>query len=202
MVRYGMVIDLRRCIGCGSCAMACKVANGTPPGIFWLRLIYRELGKYPHARIDAIPINCMQCKEPACQKVCPTGATQIRDDGIVIIDDTKCVGCRFCMIACPYGVRFFLDKERTYFPGYKTPFEEVKYQRHKVGVVSKCDFCLERREKQKLNPACVDVCPCAARYFGDLDDPKSEVSKLIAQHRATQLRPELGTDPSVYYIMA
>lgn len=202
MVRWGMVIDLRRCLGCGSCVMACKVANGTPPGVFWLRPVYREVGKYPYARIDAVPMSCMQCNDPACQKVCPTGATQIREDRIVTIDDTKCVGCRFCMIACPYGSRSFLDGERTYFPGCKTPFEEVKYQRHKVGVVSKCDFCIERREQQKLNPACVDVCPCNARYFGDLDDPNSEVSKLIAQQRALQLHPEFGTDPSVYYIMA
>lgn len=201
MVRYGMVIDLRRCIGCGSCVMACKVSNGTPPGVFWCRPIWREVGKYPYARIEMIPVSCMQCKDPACQKVCPTGATQIRPDGIVIIDYTKCVGCRYCMIACPYGARFFLDKERTYFPNYKTPFEEVKYKRFQIGTVTKCDFCIERREVDKLPPACVDVCPTNARYFGDLDDPHSEVSVLIAKERARQLHPEYGTDPSVYYIM-
>jgi len=164
-------------------------------------MVYRELGKYPYARIDAIPMSCMHCADPACQKVCPTGATEVQNDGTVTVDNQKCVGCRFCMIACPYGSRSFYSEEHTYFPDHKTPYEAYMSERHQIGTVSKCDFCLDRR-KEGLNPSCVDVCPTKARSFGDLDDPHNEVSRLIAQKRAVQLHQEYGTDPSVYYIQA
>ena len=201
MVRYGMVIDLRRCIGCRACVVACKQGNATPPGVFWTRVMSYEEGVYPNAKLRFLPILCMHCKEAACVKVCPTGATTKRDDGIVIVDSKKCVGCRYCIIACPYSVRFFVPKKpKGYYPGKGyTPYEEVRYREHEWGVVQKCNFCLSRVEKGE-EPLCVQTCPASARYFGNLDDPNSVVSQLIVKRRGYQLRAELGTDPSVYYL--
>jgi molybdopterin-containing oxidoreductase family iron-sulfur binding subunit len=142
----------------------------------------------------------MHCKDPECLKACPTGATVQRADGIVYVDDTKCVGCRYCMNACPYTARYFNAKERYYFGEQgPTPFEERGYKRHQTGVVSKCDFC-QHRVDSGLEPACVANCMCKARIFGDLDDPYSEVSRLIKEKGGRPLYPELGTDPSVYYL--
>ncbi|MBI2954525.1 MAG: 4Fe-4S dicluster domain-containing protein [Chloroflexi bacterium] len=199
-MRYGMVIDLKRCIGCYGCQAVCKVENATPPGVFWARVMKREFGKYPNVRRVNLPLLCMHCREPECVKACPSGATVQREDGIVYVDETKCVGCRYCLMACPYGSRFFHAKERYYFEGYgATPFEEWGYRRHPTGVVSKCDFCRHRVD-QGLEPACVANCMTKARHFGDLDDPQSEVSRLIRDRGGSQLYPELGTDPSVYYL--
>jgi len=198
-MRYGMVIDLKRCIGCTGCALVCKAENATPPGVLWLRVLKREVGKYPQVRRFAIPLQCNHCAEPPCLDVCPTGATFKRANGIVDIDPDKCVGCRYCMMACPYQARFFHARERTYFAEGPTPFEQVGYRRHQVGVVSKCNFCLPRVERG-LEPACVANCMTRARTFGDLDDPASEVSKLLRDRGGTQLYPELGTDPSIYYL--
>jgi len=195
-----MVIDLKRCIGCYGCLVACKAENGTPPGVLWARVFYQEFGRYPNVRKLPFPLLCMHCQDPACQKVCPTGATQKREDGIVIVDDTMCVGCRYCMMACPYQARYFHAKSREYFPGQGlTPYEKVSYTKHPTGVVSKCNFCLHRVERGQ-EPACVANCMAKARYFGDLDDPSSEVSRLIRDRGGYQLHPELGTDPSVYYL--
>lgn len=201
-MRYGMVIDLKRCIGCYGCQIACKAEHATPPGIFYARVFKQEIGKYPNVRRLSLPLLCMHCADPPCLHVCPTGATAKReeDGGVVVIDKDKCVGCRYCMMACPYGARYFHAKEREYFPGQGlTPYEEWGYKDHPPGVVEKCDFCVERVEKG-LMPACVANCPTKARYFGDLDDPYSEVSRLIRERGGSQLHPELGTDPSVYYL--
>lgn len=199
-MRYGMVIDLKRCIGCYGCQIACKAENATPPGILLARLFKKEFGTYPNVRRISLPLLCMNCKDPACKAVCPTGASEQRADGIVTVDKEKCVGCRYCMMACPYGARYYHAKEREYFPGQGlTPYEKVGYQRHPTGVVEKCDFCLERLGRG-LQPACVANCMAKARYFGDLDDPNSEVSKLIRDKAGYQLHPELGTDPSVFYL--
>ncbi len=198
-MRRGMVIDLKRCIGCYGCQAACKAENGTPPGIFWARCVRMEMGEYP-ARRSFLPVLCMHCQEPPCLEVCPTGATQKRDDGIVFIDADQCVGCGACMQACPYQARYFNDKIREYFPGQGfTPYDEWAAQKHPTGVVEKCDFCRERLE-QGQEPACVANCMAKARYFGDLDDPQSEVSRLIREKAGYQLRSELGAAPSVYYL--
>jgi molybdopterin-containing oxidoreductase family iron-sulfur binding subunit len=142
----------------------------------------------------------MHCQEPPCLEVCPTGATQKREDGIVFIDADRCVGCRACMVACPYQSRYFNDQVRGYFPGQGlTPYEEWAYAKHPPDVVEKCDFCRDRLAQGK-EPACVANCMTRARYFGDLDDPQSEVSRLIREKAGYQLHPELGTDPSVYYL--
>jgi Fe-S-cluster-containing dehydrogenase component len=199
-MRYGMVIDLKRCIGCYGCQIVCKSENATPPGILWSRVLFYESGHYPNVKKTHIPLLCMHCAEPPCEKVCPTGATVKRSDGIVTVDSTKCMGCMSCVVACPYRARSFYSKEKEYFLGQGlTPYEKVGYQLHHTGVVEKCDFCLSRIEKG-LEPACVAACLAKARYFGDLDDPNSEVSQLIRNKRGLQLYPELGTDPSVYYL--
>lgn len=199
MVRYGMVIDTERCIACYSCVLACKTENGTPKGVFWAKVLEQETGTYPTAKRVFWPVLCNHCKTPACLEVCPTGATTQRPDGIVEIDYDKCIGCRYCMQACPYNVRVFMDKIENYFPKGLTPYEKVKYKKWRVGTTTKCTFCVDRLE-QGLEPMCVVHCPTSARIFGDLDDPDSEVSRLIREFSGTQLRPEAGTDPSVYYL--
>ena len=198
-MRYGMVIDLKKCVGCNGCTLACRAKNGTPVGIHYHRVEKREVGKHPTARMEFRPIPCMHCEEPACLSVCPTGATYKRDDGLVLIDHNKCIGCRYCILACPYDVRQSLAKIENYFGETVTPFEALKQPSFDKGTAVKCDFCVDRLE-QGLLPACVTTCPGQARYFGDLDDPEAEVSVLIVRNRGTVLREELGTKPSVYYI--
>jgi len=179
--------------------MACKAENGTPPEVFWCQVLEREEGKYPSARRIFLPVLCNHCAEPACVKACPSGATTQREDGIVIVDSDKCVGCRYCLIACPYQVRFYVDKIRGYFGEGMTPYEELGYKKHQEGVVEKCNFCIDRVDKG-LEPACVVTCPTSCRHFGDLDDPNSEASKLIRARHCFRLLPERGTNPCVYYV--
>jgi len=195
-----MVIDLLRCVGCNSCTVACRAEHGTPPTIQYHRVEKYEVGKYPVARMKFLPMPCMHCEDPACLKVCPTGATHRREDGLVLIDDDKCMGCRYCIVACPYHSRQFLSRIRNYYPqNNATPYETLKQPEFEKGTAVKCDFCVERLEAGKL-PACVDTCPAQARHFGDLSDPDSEVSQLIASHGGYVLKRELDTRPSVYYI--
>ena len=202
-MRYGMVIDLKRCIGCYGCVIACKAENATPPGVFYIRVFKHETGKYPNVRRVSMPIMCMHCADPPCEKACPTGASFKREsDGVVLIDKDLCVGCRYCMMACPYGVRYFHAEDREYFPGQGlTPFERRGYGNHPPGGVEKCEFCF-RRVGRELQPACAANCPTRAMTFGDLEDPTSEVSRLISERAGFQLHPELGTDPAVYYLSA
>lgn len=210
-MRYGMVIDLKKCIGCYGCQIFCMTENANPPGILWSRVLFYESGKYPAAKKMALPVLCMHCRVPSCVEVCPTGASIKRPDGIVIVDSHKCTGCLNCLLACPYGARHLYVEELEHFPGQGlTPYEKVGYQRHTAGTVGKCHFCMPRVEKG-LKPSCVQNCMAKARYFGDLDDPDSEVSQLIRDRRAFQVSP--GThpgspiggamsemDPSVYYL--
>ncbi len=199
-MRLGMVIDLKKCIGCYGCQIFCKAENATPPGILWSRVLFYESGRYPNVKKVRLPLLCMHCKEPACVDVCPTGASAKRQDGVVIIDSSKCLGCKSCIMACPYGARNYYGEEKEYFPGQNlTPYESFGYQRHHTGVVEKCDFCSSRLLKG-LEPACVASCMAKARYFGDLDDPDSQLSQLIRNYNGFQIHPELGTDPSVYYL--
>jgi len=196
-----MVIDLKRCVGCQACTIACKVENFTPLGVFLARVLTKEYGEYPSVRREFWPVLCNNCADPACVKVCPTGATLQREDGIVTIDAQKCIGCRYCMMACPYRVRFFLARKESYFSTGPTPYESFgeEHKDYQTGTTVKCDFCLDRVDKG-LEPACVRVCPAKARYFGDLNDPESEVSRLITLRGGFQLLPEKGTDPSIYYL--
>ncbi|MBI2848313.1 MAG: 4Fe-4S dicluster domain-containing protein [Chloroflexi bacterium] len=215
-MRWGMVIDRKRCIGCYSCQIACKQEHALPPGVFWGRVIIGESGKYPAVTKQILPVLCNHCKEAACVKVCPTQATTRREeDGLVIIDSNKCVGCRYCVIACPYQNRtFYADGKKEYWPGQGfTELELMGRQLYPLqpGTVIKCNFCVERIDAglkkglkpgldREATPACVITCPAKARYFGDLDDPNSEVSRLIIERKGAQLHPEYGTDPSVYYL--
>jgi molybdopterin-containing oxidoreductase family iron-sulfur binding subunit len=198
MARYGMVIDLNICIGCNACTMACKAEHATPPGIFFSKVLEKEVGKYPAARRIFLPVLCNHCGNPACMEVCPTGATSKRNDGIVLVDYDLCIGCRSCMEACPYGPRSFYKEEDTYYAEGKTRFEESK-QRYPEGVVMKCNFCVDRVD-QGLDPACVVTCPTECRIFGDLDDPQSRVSQIVAEKKARPLLPEKGLEPSVFYV--
>ncbi|MDP2719476.1 MAG: 4Fe-4S dicluster domain-containing protein [Dehalococcoidia bacterium] len=212
MTRYGMVIDLTRCIGCGSCMMSCKAENQLPPGIFWTRVLKKESGKYPAVSISTVPVLCNHCEEAACVKVCPSGATSRQDDGTVIVDYEKCTGCRYCMMACPYGARFYHDKAELFYPGQGlSAHDRISRQEYQTGVVVKCTFCHDRVQEglkkglkpgsdREATPICANNCMAKARFFGDLDDPDSEVSVLIRANRGRQLHPEYGTEPSVYYL--
>lgn len=198
-MKYGMVIDLKKCIGCHTCTIACKAENGTGPGIFWSLVKDQESGRYPLVRRVFLPLPCMQCEEPGCVNVCPTGASYKREDGIVLVDQKKCVGCGYCVEGCPYGRRYLNKKRHGYYGNEETPNEQIAYSQHETGVAEKCTFCLHLVEQGK-EPACVKVCPAKARYFGDLEDSNSEVSQLIVLKRGFQLLKELGTSPSVFYL--
>jgi phenylacetyl-CoA:acceptor oxidoreductase subunit 1 len=215
-MRWGMVIDLRKCIRCYSCIAACRIEHFLPMRITWPRLIAVETYELGMPKTFTYPVRCNHCKDAPCVKVCISGATQQREDGIVWIDQNKCVGCRYCIIACPYQNRTFLSKDKDcgWFPGKElTDFEKAGKRQypHQIGTTEKCNFCMERIDAglakglkpgidRDATPACVNMCPARALTFGDLDDPNSEVSKLIRDIRGFQLHPEFETDPSVYYI--
>lgn len=180
MARYGMAIDLSACVGCAACAVACKLENEVPPGVsrLWIRL--EESGRFPELHMQYRPEQCLQCEAPPCVPVCPTGASHVTSDGLVLVDVEKCIACGACIAACPYGARYFDPR----------------------GFVSKCTFCEHRLGQGRL-PACVETCPTLCRTFGDLDDPHSEVSQAIrAAERVDVLKPELGTRPKVVYLNA
>jgi len=212
-MRWGMVVDLSKCMRCHACVAACRIEHFLPLGITWPRLIaWEEIAD----EITTYPVRCNHCKEAPCVKVCITGASQQREDGIVWVDQNMCVGCRYCIIACPYQNRTFLskDKDTGYFPGYElTEFEKAgkRLYPHTVGTTEKCNFCMERIDAglakglkpgvdREATPACVNTCPARALTFGDLDDPDSEVRRLIREKKAFNLHPEYDTEPSIYYI--
>lgn len=215
-MRYGMVINLNKCVGCYACVMKCKQEHFLPPGMTWAKLLFTETGTYPKVNKHVYPVLCNHCEEPACVEACPTNATKKREDGIVVIDQEKCTGCKHCIAACPYDIRTYHSGRKEYFPGQGlTDYEKLadKLFPLKDDVVLKCDFCVDRIDAgiakgltpgidRDATPACVNICPAKARYFGDLDDPESEVSKLIEKEDALQLHPGFGTGPSVYYIMS
>lgn len=191
---YIMVIDLKRCVGCQACTEACKLEHATPPGVLRTKVLKKEVGTYPEVRRIPVPVLCMQCDNPPCEKVCPTGATIKREDGIIVIDPDLCIGCKACATACPYGARYFREDGKGYFPEL-TPFEEIGYKKHPVGVMDKCDFCADRLA-EGLAPACVQNCLTKARMFGELED----FAELIAVRNGFILKEELGTEPKVYYL--
>lgn len=179
--QYGMVIDTRKCTGCHSCSVACKAEFDVPTGSTRSWVEYSEKGTYPNVSRHFLPRLCNHCRHASCVDVCPTGATYKREqDGIVVVDSGLCIGCKYCIQACPYDAR------------YLNPL---------TGVVDKCDFCIHRVSKG-LDPSCVNTCVGGARIFGDLADPDSEISKVMADNPVTVLRPGMGTEPNVYYIGA
>lgn len=180
MPRYAMAIDLSLCVGCAACAVACKMENEVPPGVFNLWIREREVGTYPDLVVEFRPEQCLHCENPPCVPVCPTGASYQTPDGLVLVDPRKCIACGACTAACPYDARYL----------------------HPKGYVSKCTFCAHRIEQGRL-PACVETCPTFCRTFGDLDDPESPVSQALKEAgRVDVLRPELGTKPKLFYLNA
>jgi molybdopterin-containing oxidoreductase family iron-sulfur binding subunit len=200
MAKYGMVINLKRCVGCNACTIACRGENGTDPGIKWCWVEDREIGEYPNVKRVFLPLLCMHCEEPSCLTVCPTGATYKDENSVVLVDYDKCIGCKSCILACPYKARYFRKKEISYFEGIETPYERIKKKKHSVGVVEKCDFCVDRI-KNGAEPSCVQTCMTKARIFGDLDDVDSEVFQTLNKRSCISLLKELGTNPKVFYIL-
>ncbi|MCF6092482.1 4Fe-4S dicluster domain-containing protein [Microaerobacter geothermalis] len=207
--QWAMVIDLRKCVGCDTCTVSCKAENRTPPGMSYNIVLETEVGQYPNVARINLPRPCMQCEKPPCAQVCPTRATYKLDNGIVVIDNDRCIGCRYCMVACPYGARSF-DFGKSYedemigfndvtSPEYGVDRGERKKGKLPEGTVRKCSFCYHRLQRGE-EPACVETCIGDARYFGDLNDPNSKVSKLAASPRAFRLKEDLGTGPSVIYL--
>jgi dimethyl sulfoxide reductase iron-sulfur subunit len=202
MPKLGMVIDLKRCMGCHTCALGCKMQNNVPMGTLWNRILTdggedvdSARGEFPNLHKSWMPIACLHCENAPCVKVCPVGATYRDKEGRILINYDRCIGCRYCMAACPYNVRTFNWQEPVREPGFS--YGDVASR--PKGVVEKCSLCVERTSKGK-EPMCVEVCPAKARIFGDLDDPNSDVSKAIRERGGQQLLAEKGTKPQVYYL--
>lgn len=201
-----MLIDMKRCIGCDACTVACAVENFTPPGIWYAPVYRKEVGKFPKAKKVFIPVLCMHCADAPCIKACPTNALYKRDDGIVLVDEKSCCGSRACIAACPYGALHFLEEEESRYPNEATPYEkfDAKPTRFQKGTVQKCTFCAHRIDRG-LEPACVVTCPTNCRIFGDMDDPNSPISRYAAHEREKGrepfgLRPDAKTNPSVVHL--
>ncbi len=180
MPNYGFAIDLRKCIGCHACTIACKAEHQIPVGVnrCWVKTV--EKGTFPDTRRFFFPVLCNQCDAAPCVRICPTNALYKRRDGIVDLNGQSCIGCRACMEACPYDQLFIDPNTRT---------------------AEKCNFCANRVESRLL-PSCVSVCPTECRIFGDLDDPTSEVSRIVQREAFMVRKPEKGTGPKVFYLGA
>lgn len=198
--RWGMVIDVSRCSpDCTECTIACRRENNVAYhgdrrwDIHWIRKV--TVKEEATEVSKSVPLLCNHCDDPPCAQVCPVQATYKRSDGVVIVDHHRCIGCRYCMVACPYNARFFNFKENPDWPN-------KEYPKRSHGVVESCNFCTHRIDRG-LEPACVEACRSfggAALHFGDLNDPESNVSKLIRNNAVTRIREDLGTAPKVYYI--
>lgn len=218
--RWIMVIDLRKCVGCHACTIACIAENKLPPGVVYRQVVEQEIGAYPNVTRRFMPRPCLHCDEPPCTAVCPVNATYKRADGIVVMDYDRCIGCRYCINACPYNSRYF-DFGFSQYAETPTENEVVlgeggtmlemlpsfeygqvrtrKGEQSPIGNVRKCHFCIHRIDVGEL-PACTTTCIGRATYFGDANDPDSLVSELIASPNIMRLREELGTQPKVYYL--
>lgn len=204
-MHYAMAIDVKTCIGCHTCSVACKQANNLPNNIWWNRVLTigseemdTAAGIYPNNQMQFLPVNCQHCENPSCVKACPVSATYKREeDGIVIQDYDKCIGCRMCMVACPYNARSFNWSKPEYYVEHAVG--DIDAPVHQYNVVEKCTFCVNRIARGEV-PACMELCPGRARYWGDLDDPNSEVSKAIQGRNYVKLLEEKGTKPSIFYL--
>jgi tetrathionate reductase subunit B len=176
-IRYAMAIDLEKCVGCHACEMACKLENKVPVSTWRIWVKEGLKGKNPQVVKAFLPVLCNHCENPSCVTVCPVKAALRRDDGIVTVDPHRCIGCGYCMGACPYAQRHI------------NPF---------IGIVQKCDFCIHRIEKGHA-PACLLSCPNGAMIFGDINDKNSEIYKFITTHRVSVLKDYTGNKPQVFY---
>jgi phenylacetyl-CoA:acceptor oxidoreductase subunit 1 len=210
MTRWAMVADLRRCVGCQTCTAACKSANATSPGVQWRRVLDIESGQFPDVSRTFLPVACMHCANPPCMHVCPTTATKQREDGLVTIDYDICIGCSNCIMACPYDARSIEHTPR-YAYGEPMQSETARFDPERLSVATKCTFCKDRIDlaavtgqtpgvDPEVTPACVNSCISGAMHFGDVNDPHSNISTLLADTQHFRMHEELGTDPSVYYI--
>jgi molybdopterin-containing oxidoreductase family iron-sulfur binding subunit len=207
-IRWGMLVDMTRCAeGCADCIAACNAKHNIPQfgntkdEIKWIwkqdfAQVFPNGNPFPSARQTAGPVLtlCNHCANPPCVRVCPTQATFKRADGIVEMDFHRCIGCRFCMAACPYGSRSFNWRDpRPFIPAF-----DPDYPTREAGVVEKCNFCSERLDRGQ-RPACVEACKAQALVFGNLNDPGSELRGQLRARVTLQRKPELGTQPSVFY---
>lgn len=204
-----MVIDLSKCVGCDYCVYACQAVNDTTDEMRWNIRVDDETAT---GEIFHVTRPCLHCRHAPCVEVCPVGATYHRNDGLVVMDYNRCIGCRYCQTACPYGARSFNWEERSPEPNPRVPdWGTPEVPRRPRGVVEKCTFCIHRIDAglargrtpgvdPEATPACVNICPVHARYFGNLLNPNSTVARIIASTPTLRLREDLGTDPSVYYI--
>ena len=209
MARWVMVIDLRKCIGCGACKKVCISTNKIHPTTRW-RQVFEGPAKEGDGKRLFLTISCMHCNNPPCLDVCPSKATYRRSDGIVDIDYGRCVGCGYCIVACPYKVRSLATGDLISLDeGDSTEKSDMRPDR--IGVCMKCNFCLPRLDRglaqglkpgidPEATPACVNFCVSEALHFGDLDDPESVVSRMILENKFVRLGEDLCTEPSVYYI--
>lgn len=212
-VQYGMVIDLKKCVKCNACTVACIAENHLPPGVVYAPVVEKEVGKYPNVTREFTPLLCNHCQKPPCVSVCPVNATWRRsEDGIVVVDYDKCIGCRYCISACPYQMRFADYGEYYNLEPGEVGYDKAaspEYNEHRIrkgahaspiGNTRKCTFCLHR-VREGLQPACVETCLGHARYFGNLADPNDELWELLTRNGHVRLKEELGTEPSVYYLL-
>jgi phenylacetyl-CoA:acceptor oxidoreductase subunit 1 len=210
MNRWGMVVDLNRCVGCQTCTIACKQANDTPPGVQWRRVLDVEQGTFPDVERVFMVVGCQHCAEPPCVPVCPTGATRQRADGLVTMDYDTCIGCGYCAVSCPYQARTIVHESEWY---YGTPTDQETRARHddRIGVANKCTFCVGRIDDAaarnltpgvdlEVTPACATSCISQAIRFGDFADPESTVSQLVRDNASFQMHAGLGTDPQIKYL--
>ncbi|HEX6418683.1 MAG TPA: 4Fe-4S dicluster domain-containing protein [Acidimicrobiales bacterium] len=200
--RWGMAVDLERCIGCWSCAVICKSENDVPLGMGWNRILTAgddldtpEVDEFGDLSMHWVPLACQHCDDAPCEKVCPTSATYTDETGTVLVNQDLCIGCRYCMAACPYGVRVFNWGDPEHAPTFGTGMVESR----PTGSVEKCTLCVHRREDD-LVPSCVWSCPAQARIFGDLDDPDGPLVQAIRSRGGSQLLEDKGTGPKVWYL--
>ena len=211
IARWGMVIDVNRCVGCQTCTIACKHWNDTLPDVQWRRVIDIEEGVFPDVQRQFLVTGCQHCAEPPCVPVCPTGATMQREDGLVTMDYEVCIGCGYCAVSCPYQARTIAHEISGYYEDVITQQETRVFDPDRVGVAQKCTFCSDRVDAglargltpgvdPDATPACSAACIAQAISFGDYNDPNSNVSTLVRDNPAFQMHEELGTDPQIKYL--